>query len=405
MVGSDRGNTSDDTEICLGEIPTLPDHPAPPHFLHELDDIELDLRSMLSANTVVSTSSSNDRRQAEAQMSATTNFTKIGAGACGVILAQDGTTNIIKLAKDPESDDLWNEFTKHSIIAEAMITHSIKGIEIPACLGFVPKTKENFWKDNNSLIQAAENELNTPTDALVASRIRPLPEPTRKLLIQKFCAPHIREAAFADAANKDCLVRLYLGSMQGRSSMMFFSLRNFKLHLNQLEKLQLNVNYLAEKMGEILAIMHWGAETDARDIEIVLGSSSMKYPVHSPKPMSELRSMKKPQNQIGPDSQNLADFSRRVSTLYLLDFNQVRTITLDEAGVDLAVDAFYANDPYFPRPFVQDSIAKLVWNAFVSSYKHTSSQILDGNMTLPTMFITRVMDRQMEKNLDKASKN
>lgn len=81
------------------------------------------------------------------------------------------------------------------------------------------------------------------------------------------------------------MVRIYLGSMAGKTGAgttgmgMFFSLRNLKLHLNQLIELGIGIEDLARRMGVALAVMHWGAKTDARDVEFVLGSSSKKKAV------------------------------------------------------------------------------------------------------------------------------
>ncbi|PHH92287.1 hypothetical protein CDD83_8101 [Cordyceps sp. RAO-2017] len=52
----------------------------------------------------------------------------------------------------------------------------------------------------------------------------------------------------------------------------------------------------------------------------------------------------------GPESRLVGDFYTRTTELWVLDFNQVKPISLDEAGVAQAVNAAKVNDPYMPRP-------------------------------------------------------
>ncbi|OTA89710.1 hypothetical protein M434DRAFT_398426 [Hypoxylon sp. CO27-5] len=141
-----------------------------------------------------------------------------------------------------------------------------------------------------------------------------------RLSFEKYCAPLIKPQAFADPANKDCLERVYLGSPEAKSRGMFFSLRNFKLHLKQMVELQLNVEAMTSQMAETLAVMHWAARTDARDVEFVLGSSTMKLPLAA-KSYSELVEME-PCSFTGPESRTHEDFFHRKTELWLLDFNQ-----------------------------------------------------------------------------------
>lgn len=54
---------------------------------------------------------------------------------------------------------------------------------------------------------------------------------------------------------------------------MFFSLRNYKLHIDQVKSLQLNTDDYTRSMAGALAVLHWHTEVDGMDIEFVLGSS------------------------------------------------------------------------------------------------------------------------------------
>lgn len=60
---------------------------------------DLELHRLLSIHSFVITSSSNAARQSLAQATNSRRFSKIGAGACGAIFAQEGKSLVFKLAK------------------------------------------------------------------------------------------------------------------------------------------------------------------------------------------------------------------------------------------------------------------------------------------------------------------
>ena len=225
-------------------------------------------------------------------------------------------------------------------------------------------------------------------------RILPLPEPLRLRLIEKYCAPRIKSKAISDPANKDCLVRVYLGSTRGRAG-QFFSLRNLKLHLNQLVEINLDVEAIARRMASALAVMHWAAKTDARDVEFVLGSATTSL-AKTPEQILQL----KPNSSTGPESRRDEDFFHRTTELWVLDFNQVRKISMDEAGVGLALEAIKLNDPYFPKPLQSSTMEKRLWNSFTTSYIETSDSIL-GKVSpyvgLPRLFIRGLINLEDER--------
>ncbi|EHK40878.1 hypothetical protein TRIATDRAFT_25233, partial [Trichoderma atroviride IMI 206040] len=301
---------------------------------------------------------------------------KIGAGACGAIFGVDGESMVFKLAK-ADQESLWNDFRMHKLVAESFRKWKspkwkYTDVKVPACHYFVPQDDHLYFDKNPSLVEAAKETCNLPTSVLVSERIQPLSKPTRALLIDKYCPPQAKQMALNAAANKDCLVRLYLGSLKGREERSF-SLRNFKMHLDQMVELQLDIKELAGKMATAMAIMHWAAKTDARDIEFVLGSSPLKA-------VAEM------------------NFFVRTTDLWLLDFNQVRQISMDEAGVAMAVEAIKLNDPYIPKPLQRSKVQRQMWDEFVEQYLVAAHAILreEPNYTqvsgLPAMFISGVID-------------
>ncbi|UKZ84326.1 uncharacterized protein TrAFT101_000239 [Trichoderma asperellum] len=324
-------------------------------------------------------------------------YRKIGAGACGAIFAQDGQPFVIKLAKT-DDEQLWNDNCMHASIADEFRNWNFTGVVIPACYYFVPRG-DPYFDRNPTLVEAAEPVCNLPTSALVTERIFPLPLETRNLLIDKYCPVQCKQAARDDGANRDCLVRVYLGSMQGRQG-RYFSLRNFKLHLNQMVELHLDVKLMAGRMAIALAIMHWAAKTDARDVEFALGSSSKKI-AHGLSGR-EMRTLRWP-TYTGPSSYVHEDFFTRTTDLWLLDFNQVQPITMDQDGVSKAVEAIKLNDPYFPRPLQESRIEKILWNEFAEQYLITAYKILreeddsQRTLSLPGMFISGLIDLERRK--------
>lgn len=193
-------------------------------------------------------------------------------------------------------------------------------------------------------------------------------------------------------------MRLYLGrrKIQNKSRLNVFSLRNYPLHLNQAEDLELPILKYAHAMAEMLATMHWGAQIDANDIELVLGGVQEE-------------------TEVADHDEYVHDFLGSHS-LWILDFDCCKPLTMDDAGVEQAANAFLNNDPYFPRPPVdtgchpstlwRDSI---LWIEFRNRYLEWSRRLLvpsDGvgvGHTLPDKFIARVVEMHEENKERTAS--
>ncbi|KAL6864523.1 zinc finger domain-containing protein [Trichoderma novae-zelandiae] len=362
----------------------------------DLGELEQQLHSMLALRSRVSTESSNAQQHTAAQSLEGTIFRKIGAGACGAVFAQDGKSFVEKLSKTND-DSLWNDYRMHTRISSMFKDWGFTEIKVPEVYFFVPRDDPRYFEQNPELAMAASEVCNLPSSVLVSERILPLANPTRTLLIDKYCAPRIKQAAFSDAANRDCLVRPYLGSMQGKTGGLFFSLRNFKIHLNQMVELQLDIRSMASSMGTAMAIMHWAAKTDARDVEFVFGSSSKESSAQLS--LEEVENLQRP-TYTGPPSYIAEDFFHRSTDLWLLDFNQVRLITMDEAGVAQAVEAARINDPYLPKPLGESNSEKIVWNAFAEHYIWTADVILADSqqfLRLPRLFIRRLIETEEQR--------
>ncbi|KJZ74169.1 hypothetical protein HIM_06400 [Hirsutella minnesotensis 3608] len=301
-------------------------------------------------------------------------YRMIGAGACGAVFSQEGSSWATKLARSGYARVLGNDYKQHMEIVRQFTAWNVGGVLIPCCYGFVEAEEAaSFFRDNENLAEAASSTLNTLTAALMSERIWPLPWVVRELLIDRYCRPELSAAAKMIDVNRDCLIRPYLGRNRDSHWRRFVSLRNFKMDLAHMGEIGLDTVNIASRMGEAMAVIHWAAGTDGRDIEFVLGTSREQWADAGG-------------DVYGP--------SQRGTALWVLDFNQVRPISLDAAGVALAVEAARINDPYFPRPGRRSLSERKIWNAFAASYMSVSRRVLaargcDGEHQngLPRMFL------------------
>lgn len=362
-------------------------------------------------------------------------FRKIGAGQCGAVFAtslslKPGGQQAFKFAKVATSScspaqgetSLLNDYIHHHQVFKQFrrflgdtsfprnndnssaegsphaAAAPVMDITTPRVYDFTlaeDSHPETFRNPNCcGLITAAEKEGGIhhplPTDILKTERIVPLPLAARNALIDRFLlgSEEAKQAAKDDPANADCLVRVYLGANKdpepGQGTpwsnfrSRFFSLRNFKLHLNQLTDLRLenDAREMAKQMAFSLAIMHWAAKTDARDVEFVLGSS--REQLH--------QSQQKPTDDNAASAEASPELKRgepvRSTQLWLLDFNQCRSTTFTKGGVNKMIEAIKLNDPYFPKPLRESAFERAVWTVFVRAYLAASELILEEELGL-----------------------
>jgi len=254
---------------------------------------------------------------------------------------------------------VYNAFRKYSQ------NHELE-IQVPRPERLIRKEEDNraWWSENAHLFPKDHLE---PANLLQNERIPPLPEAVRELLIDRFCPAQWQTAVVDNPGNKHCLVRPYLGRTkpsQRRSMFNAFSLRNFNLHLDQCDEIRIDPSCFMHAMADSLALMHYKVRVNARDVEFVLAAA----------PPAATRS-----------STDKHDLLQCKLHFWLLDFNQVLDITMDQAGIDDAVQAFADNDPYFPRPGRGDGF---LWELFKARYLETSGRIVEKeHQDLPMKFI------------------
>ncbi|OGM48945.1 hypothetical protein ABOM_003128 [Aspergillus bombycis] len=204
--------------------------------------------------------------------------------------------------------------------------------------------------------------------------------------------------AKSDASNKDCLVRLFFGRKRYGASRpggsRLFSLRNYKLRVDQMEDLQLDADEYVVSMADALAIMHWRTKIDAMDVEFVLGSTPFDHnAVRRPPPLQDIVRLTPGTSTFERATNTAPNFKKRIVSLWLLDFDACGPITMNTAGVNQAIKAFIENEPYCPRPYMKDTYSERLWRIFSQRYLETGRKITAGSpsQSLPRQFIQGVM--------------
>jgi hypothetical protein len=164
---------------------------------------------------------------------------------------------------------------------------------------------------------------------------------------------------------------------------------------------------MAFTMGQTLAVLHYVAQTDARDVEFVLGSTPQRKVMR----MEDLEKKQSNMDQVtstGLDEwDRLLDYRYRKTELYLLDFNECRSMRLNEEGVEQAFQAYKNNDAYYPRPYSNTRRGALTWHSFASAYIDQAQHILqDSDMvdSLACEFLRKIRKHYKDKLAAKAAR-
>ncbi len=327
----------------------------------------------------------------------------IGIGSCGVVFSHRTISHVFK-RELPQSDQLWNDLIMHKTVQESFdqLSNLNINIKVPRCYGYINTSNDHFWANNHSRFpetyRAAGN-------LLIAERIPPLPRPVRNALIDLYFPSGLpapsKDAAKEDPRNRDCLARIYLGKRcdRNRRPSRMFTLRNFNLHLDQMEDLNLDVHALARRMADALAVMHWHAKIDADDVEFVLGSLLPLVITARPPKAGDLKNMLSNSNTSVSGETYLIQPS---VGMWLLDFNRCHEISMNENGVEEAVKSFFRNDPYYPRPMAKDQNDGGLWESFSRRYLETSLLFVDKEKKdLPTLFIAKCVEEMNTRILAK----
>jgi hypothetical protein len=226
-----------------------------------------------------------------------------------------------------------------------------------------------------------------PCQTYVQERIPALPVDVRETLIARYCPPRLQEQVRKSRRDEDCPVRVYCGKRRSEAEAArqkrFFTLRNYNLCVDQMEELGLEMDALVGVLATALATCYFSAQIDANDCEFVFGRPCDAGVAEEEESVVPGRrehvfafNMLRP-NMAGKDDAMCEDMA-----VWMLDFDCVRRISMDERGMRQAVDAFWRNDPYFPRPWAQNHTLedKELWDVFVDEFLGESERILARQM-------------------------
>ena len=227
---------------------------------------------------MISTSSSFAERY-QAAVGTDIAFREIGTGSIGKVFEHPRTVWAYKLPLTEDDSKLWNNYAMNRRIEYnfEQLGPLAGQIEVPRAVlavWYAKAATANFWDANIDRFPFTNEFERRRRDVLCIERIFPLPKPTRDSLVDLYCPENGREGAKSHAANKDCLLRPLLGRKRqsAGSKLNIFSLRNFKLHLDQIEEIGLDAQDLTFALADALAVLHWHTKVDAMDVEFVLGS-------------------------------------------------------------------------------------------------------------------------------------
>ncbi|CAI0650483.1 unnamed protein product, partial [Colletotrichum noveboracense] len=325
----------------------------------------------------------------------------IGEGCCATIYALS-PSSIAKVAKPNKQNELWNDFGAHLSIYEAISAIPTATL-VPKPAYYLHAQDVTAWR----AAQAKKIPSREPNDVLCAERIPPLPRIIRRSLVEVFCPKEQTAEVLENKKNDACLVRLYLGRRRPSSlhTQGTFSLRNFELTLDKMEQLGLDAMQFVAPIAEALAVVHWKAGSDGRDIEFVLGGpperriSAEGFRVLD----SNVHTQRVTTWRKAGTVDEVASLQQSTACVWLLDFNQCSRIKADAQGVQMAAAAYWDNDPYYPRPTKDgdnDSTEGKIWREFKRVYLTKGRAILEEGATQPVDFINSLEAKGQEREQD-----
>jgi hypothetical protein len=325
-------------------------------------------------------------------------------------------------------------------------------VRIPHPLAFLEPTglyAQAWWATHLNSVGAcdAAPPPKVPQPLLQATRIPAIPQFLRRRLTDLYWPISTHADAHASAvavAEGPCLLRLCLRKDSGDARCLALptSLRGFRLTPTRMQRLGIDPVWVTRELGRALAVVHWGVRRDGRGVESVVGGADVVVDEFServvrwsevPTGDASLKTVvggsgrtvgerwvsvarggmggvdgREGHEETGVemtaglgvntlDDNQEQDWSEagvasmpgghRVA-IYMLDFNDCSTVTLDEVGVKKCVDAFYVNDSYFPSPPLPESedryvngvqsmleVKEKLWVTFEKAYLVTASEV------------------------------
>ncbi|QYS99637.1 DUF3669 domain-containing protein [Trichoderma simmonsii] len=324
-----------------------------------------------------------------------TQLERIGQGHCGTVWAVrcsdcNGHHHMAMKREDgAPGRSITFEHQMHQKILKVSQSFQFASFAIPRSFGYLASQDSATW--SGILPRLPENY--TGCNAIVSEKIIPVSTSIRRLLVQNLRPDVNVEDVINSQSNEHCLIRPYLGRRryrhseaepatgQQRQRLRAFSLRNFPLHLDQMEQLGIDAGDYAMAMADALAFLHWVARVDGNDVEFVLAQPRSQPDTASTQGQIDERRLNNT-NILGPHA------------LWILDFDLCRDLTLDEKGIEQATKAFWRNDPFYPRPSSSNAENQRLWTIFEERFMVSSAEVLrsepDQIKQLPKRLIERI---------------
>ncbi len=311
-------------------------------------------------------------------------FRRIGQGFCGTVWADTTRSSARAMKREDEGPgrSLHNDYVMHQAVLESLYRIPSTAF-VPGCYQYISSDYQAWWDEHLSRFP---KDFQIPCNTLLTDRIPPFPNLVRNTIIDMYCPESIKSSIRLSEPDRDCLIRPYLGRRRcfgAQSRFKAFSLRNYPLHVDQIEDLGLDGFLYARIIANTLAVLYWKAHIDANDVEFVLAPPpSQDHAV----PANEALA---PQSII--NSHTLGEH-----VVWILDFDCCRRMPLDEKGVEQAVEAFYRNDPFYPRPRHGSSKDQALWTFFKDRFLEASEAILEHGSPearLPALWVESVERR------------
>ena len=308
-------------------------------------------------------------------------FRRIGQGFCGTVWAAPGETSAIKREDGGPGRSLQNDYNIHIQVLKSL-TGTIPKVLVPKCHEYVSSHNHEWWHQQ---LWRFPKDFQIPCNALVSERIPPFSQKVRDTIVEEYCPDLLRskiDLIKLSEPDQDCLIRPYLGRrrrLEKQSKYKSFSLRNYPLHIDQIEHLRMDGKMYARIMAETLADLYWSVNVDANDIEFVLAPPRDNYIIQSG--IHSAQSLIVKSDKLGEH------------VVWILDFDCCRQMSMDEKGVEQAVAAFYRNDPYYPRPGRDNSMDQALWKEFKLRFLEASEAILgqgSPEACLPALWVDLV---------------
>ncbi|CAJ2512873.1 Uu.00g009920.m01.CDS01 [Anthostomella pinea] len=179
---------------------------------------------------------------------------RIGAGFCGTVWAEASTLSARASAAAPAAIKREDGGSGRSLLNDTQIYQQLLGalqacpadirsFRVPKWHAYIQNTDDRIWGHGRQLLSQFPAGY-SPCNVLVTERIPPVPEAVRHFLVDRYCPPALRPTIKGDRNDDDCLIRPYIGRRwrgRGSSRLPSFSLRNYPLHIDQMEDLGLGI--------------------------------------------------------------------------------------------------------------------------------------------------------------------